>query len=202
MNLSVLDRNFSTLPGGSFLMIIFIIRGFRIFSIFFTFQRPIQILKEADKGHTPFSQFVCSSFFCTENIPQDLQKKFYDLANFRHSLFKVVRVRKNGVILKDIFAGDKIHVIDSAREMLFQCLPCGAVYQGFLFHMDGKIHLSQGLLLHPPSVSRLIARTVRRLEGDYSFNQMKYMANLARLNLNHIRHTKSDAKKVYAQLEV
>ena len=191
-------QEFFTLTGRIFPDDYFYHQRISYFLDFFTFQRPIQgKLRENDQANTPFKQFVCSPYFNSQNISEALQKKFYDLANFRHSLFKVSKVKKNCLILKDLFANEKIEISDPHKKVLFQGLPPGSVYQGFIFTVDEKICLSQGLLLHPPSVSSFITRTVNKLKKNPPFNQMKYLAQLAKLNLNYIRHSKKDAKKIY-----
>jgi len=193
-------QEFFTLTGRIFPDDYFYHQRIAYFLDFFTFQRPVQgKFRENDQASTPFKKFVCSPFFNAKNLTEVQQKKFYDLANFRHSLFKIIKVKKSKLGLKDLFAEDKFEVSDPLNKILFQGLPPNSVYQGFIFNINEKIYLSQGLLLHPASASRIIVRSVNKLKKDPPFNQMKYLAKLAKQNLNYIRHKKAEAKTIYSQ---
>lgn len=168
---------------------------------FFTFQRPICLNSEDLHHYTPFNRFICSSFFDQENFSEHIQRKFYDLANFRHSLFKVIRIRKSGFTLKDIFSDENIDILDPSRKLLSQRMPLNALYQGFIFNLDNTIFLSQGLFLHPPSATQIITSTVNKLKKSPPLNQVEYLTKLAKLQLNHIRHPKLKTRQIYGQLK-
>lgn len=166
---------------------------------FFTFQRPIQgKLHTNDGGFTPFSNFLESQFFGKNKKSSLLKQKFTDLGNFKHSLFMILKVNKNKMILRDLFDKEKIE-FGKNHHFFFNGFAYGAIFQGFIFRLASSPHISQGVILHPPNVSRIIRKSIRQLKKEQNPDHLKLMANLAKHHLNFMRQRFGDSKKIYSQ---
>ncbi|MFK7822933.1 MAG: hypothetical protein AB8G05_02165 [Oligoflexales bacterium] len=167
---------------------------------FFTFQRPIQgELRENDEGFTPFSNFLDSQFFDHDRQLSSLKQRFTDLGNFKHSLFMILKVSKYKMVLRDLFDKEKIE-FGKNHHFIFNGFAYGAIFQGFIFRLTSSPHISQGVILHPPNVSRIIRKSVRLLKKDQNPDKLKLMSRLAKQHLNFVRQRFGDSKKIYTQL--
>ncbi|NRA43450.1 MAG: hypothetical protein HRU09_00695 [Oligoflexales bacterium] len=167
---------------------------------FFTFQRPIQgMLRENDGGFTPFSHFLDSEFFGKSKKFSALKERFIDLGNFKYSLFMILKVNKNKMILRDLFDKEKIE-FGKNHHFIFNGFSYGAIFQGFIFHLASAPQISRGVILHPPNVSRIIRKSIRQLKKDQNPDKLKLMSRLAKQHLNFVRQRFGDSKKIYSQV--
>lgn len=165
---------------------------------YFIFQRPLLgSLQENDLVKTPFGDFLDSEE-CLK-LPQDLniKQKFHDLKNFQHSIYKILKLNKGKMYLRDLFTKEKLEIFDEHHN--FRGFFKGSLIQGFMFNFRNSTHISQGLIIHPPTVLRFVKASINRVKKQTNYDKMKILSNLAKQNLNLIRQRHQDPKKVYSQ---
>src|SRR5690606_37505465 len=87
---------------------------------YFTFVRPIQgSLRENDQGSTPYKIFMASPYLLENQASELVCRRFAALENFRHSLFQIVKISKNRMVLRDLLDRQKFE-IRSDNRIFFQ----------------------------------------------------------------------------------
>ena len=164
---------------------------------FFTFQRKIK-KGQTSEEETPFEQFIKSKF--VNKIKKDqLVESFKQLDDYRHSLFYVSKVSSNKLTLKDLFTKEKIE-IGQHYHLFFEGFVPKSIIQGFIFNTKTIPYISQGVLTHPPNVTRIIRKIIKKLKPGESSQEYSLFTKLAKINLDIYKMRTQDSKKLYSQL--
>jgi hypothetical protein len=165
---------------------------------FFLFERSID-KEESMNGHllasTPYEVF-CSVLEMSHVPKLEIVERLRRLGDFRHSLFLIDRVHPQGLVVKDLISRQKILVSAKAQES-FRALRRSQVIQGFLFHIGENFQLSPGIILHPPSASKILQRYIRLIEKEHIVGRIRLLTKLAYINVKYIRLKHVDPKITY-----
>ena len=160
---------------------------------YFVFQRPVS--KEKNSA-TPYHVFLQSQFLKERDIHPHKLEQLKELTSFVHSLFSIKRKKKSSMVVKNLFNNEVIELFDGFNQSLAG-FSSGSVIQGFTFNLAGKYILSNGILLHPKSVTRTISKIVRNHIKSNNSSNIKILSSLAKKNLNIQRHRHIEDKKIY-----
>jgi hypothetical protein len=72
------------------------------------------------------------------------------------------------------------------------------VFQGFLFGAVSSVFMSQGLIVHPRSATKVILKMLKSAQKVPGFHASAMLTRLANLQLRAIRHAHVDAKAIYS----
>lgn len=123
------------------------------------------------------------------------------IQNFTHSLFKVAKALKKGLVLSDLCSKDRI-IIQKQSDELFDGMERGNIFQGFVFHIKGNPVLSHGLIFHPIRSHRILLKSLKDSKKNGDFERLSYLSRYARLQLKHGRLRHVDPRIVYADIQI
>lgn len=168
---------------------------------YFIFERKMNVAKQAAGTEasfkTPFEHFIESDYFARTIANRNWVGRFLDLEKFIHSLFLIERNSSKRLRIQDLLTGARFE-FPSNESLVFRGFDPGIVLQGYVFAIGNAFELSQGLILHPPQVYRVIKKNLKKERKDPNFDHMKHLTTLAKKNLAFIRHKNLDARKIYA----
>lgn len=166
---------------------------------YFIFERPFSggLDPQAVKP-SAFHSFLSSDYFISLKFQERLANRFNQLESFQHSLFQITKVAKGRMTIKNLFTKDKV-VIFNEEEFFFRGFAKGWIIQGFLFHI-GSVHiLSQGMVLHPPQVLKLVKKMVGGWKKKNEQDHFPLLSQLARNNLAYLRHRNIPILQIYSR---
>lgn len=145
---------------------------------------------------TPYESFMERLLDRGDEVPADVRRRFGELASFRHSLFEIVKVQEKSVVIQDLIMPGKLTAVARAGET-FRGLEKKTIFQGFVFQMDDKLHLSHGLVLHPPKATRVLRRLLKLAQKGENFARKTFLCKTASLQVRFLRHRHVDPKTLY-----
>ena len=157
---------------------------------YFIFQRPLESSVPSIANESPYEAF--------RNKSDGVKEDDCDVIGFVHSLFQVTRISGLGILLKDLFSGEKI-LCRYYESGSFHGFAKKDIFQGFIYKLEDKNLLSRGLVFHPPEVSRLIKSYIKKIRKGDQYEQLRGLSRLARQQLRHLRHSHVKPKKIYNQ---
>ena len=156
---------------------------------FFIFQRPLETSDDVFSFQTPFQAF------CLEGPG----KGRVFVLQYRLSLYKILRIKKSEIVLKDLFLDKKL-AVTVLSKMSCRGLQKGDYFQGFVYtSTEGKI-LSKGLIFHPFDVIGIIKSRIKKIGKEDHWEHLRVLSLLAKQQLRHFRHSHVHPKVIYDQL--
>lgn len=155
---------------------------------FFLFQRPLAVANPALAGMTPI-QAYCELFASDRGWP---------LKDARHSLFSVQKVKEQEMYIVDMLCDEK-YTISKRENETFRGVTKKQVFQGFVYVESTRNLLSRGLVFHPTEAVSGIKKFLKRAKKERGFDEMNFLARLARQQLRQLRHRHVDPKLIYAE---
>lgn len=168
----------------------------------FLFERPISGLGRtyAVTGMIPYQLFISKALNDT-TIDERTKVIISSLAQARHSLFQVQKVRPSTMIIKDLLIPQKIQISAKSDES-YRAFNTGTVFQGFIFRLPEACHLGSGLIIHPNRAKAIIRRYITAAKINGATPEYPLLCKLATLQLKQLRHQHVDAKIIYQSLFV
>lgn len=158
------------------------------FTDFFLFQRPLAVANPALAGMTPL-QAYCELFVMDQAWP---------LKDVRHSLFYVQKVKEQEMQIIDLLCDDK-YTITKRENETFRGVAKKQVFQGFVYVSGSRNLLSRGLVFHPKEAVSGIKKFLKKVRKERGFDEMNFLARLARQQLRQLRHRHVDPKLIYSE---
>lgn len=122
-----------------------------------------------------------------------------ELRGFRHSIYEVVSVEKTHATFKDLLTNEKIEVHARAGES-FGWIARKDCFQTHLYEWGDKLHLSEGIIGHPPAVRRIILKRIKVFKKDGRRSPGDFLLRLAFAKLKHLRLKTMNIAKVYSEI--
>ena len=148
----------------------------------FIFERPLDNFNRI----TPFLEHL------------ELECSTTEVDGFTHSLFKILRIRPDHILLKDLFSEKKLRV-DKQELELFEGISKGDMFQGILLHQGQVTYLSRGLIFHPAKAHKIIQSRLKEEKKSQRYGKDQILFALARQQLKHTRLKHVDPKIVYQE---
>lgn len=145
---------------------------------------------------TPYETFMERLLARGDDVPSDVRRRLGELSSFRHSLFEIGKVQEKSVVIQDLITPAKLTAVARTGET-FRGLERKTVFQGFVFELDGKLHLSQGLILHPPKATKIVRRLLKLAQKSDNFTRRGFLCRMASYQVKHLRHRHVDPKALY-----
>jgi hypothetical protein len=163
----------------------------------FLFERPISGAGRTASltGMIPYQLFVRRAVDISP-IDEKTKVVIASLAQARHSLFQVEKVRASSLVVKDLLIPQKILITAKADET-YRAFDSGTIFQGFVFRLPETCHLGSGLIIHPYRAKAMIRRHIKLSRKSGSTAERPLLCKLATLQLRHLRHRHVDAKTIY-----
>ena len=158
-------------------------RRMTLFTDHFLFERSIESDKRASHM-TPYELW-------SETFPKKKVVK-----GFRHSIFKILKSRDNTLSVCDILDGSKI-ILHGETEKSFLGMDRNMLIQGFIFHLQTGIYLSEGTIFHPKSSLTNIKRSIKFSQKNRTFEENRFLATTAKIQLKNIRHNNIASNHIY-----
>jgi hypothetical protein len=153
---------------------------------YFVFQRIIEAAAAEYRGLTPFQAF--------SRYQDDSSGSKCGIGNFRHSLFKVLRLGPD-MAIKDMLTNQKYTVFKREHET-FEGMNKKSLFQGFLYINEENNFLSYGLVAHPNGCEKVIQAYLKAAQKAY-VDEIAILSRLAILHLRFLRHPRIQAKTIY-----
>lgn len=161
---------------------------------YFIYERPFHERK------TPFELFLGAGVLESIPVTYEVQRAFERLAVLGHSLYKIKKIDHDKMILVDALESRIVYEVRGEKSF-FGGFEEGLYIQCFVFPLGGAFCLSQGVLFHPKSCMRVIAKYLAEVQKDNpTFKKTDVLFPLARRNLDLLRHRNLEAKVVYSWL--
>ena len=129
-----------------------------------------------------------------EHILRRLVDELVRLAGFRHSVFRLERLRRGQAIVKDLIQPLSFQITAGPAES-FLGLGKWNLLQGFVFPVRSGYRLSKGLIVHPEAATRAITTFLRSVAGHEE--RKVALGRLATTQIRYLRHRHVDAQKIY-----
>lgn len=142
------------------------------------------------KGHMQTPLMVCGIQRDLRLTDEDLQI-IEILKKTRHSLFEIVKVKKNEIILKDIFKNEKI--IISSDQHIFE-FDEKELFEARVVEISGKNYFLKGFCFHPESAQKFILSEVKVYQKNPDLNPADFMLRLIKMRykFEQYRHVKPE----------
>ena len=121
------------------------------------------------------------------------------ISGFRHSIFYITRITKQSMTIKDIILENKIKISRRPEEH-FLGVEKKSTFQGYIYTLGDENFLSRGLLFHPNECRRFLQKQTKIYRKSSSFDEMKFLNAIARLQLKYLRHPHVSCVKIYKDL--
>lgn len=165
------------------------------------FNRAGMIFSDDENYHHLMSYFLNAFLFETELPDRSTPFSSFRGSNllpnlidgYAHSLYKILKVKPDFLLIKDLVSNKKIRVGKQEGEV-FEGIAKGDIFQGFILLQGPFIFLSRGLIFHPKEAHKTILRMVKGSRGTEAL-----LFQLARLQLKHRRLKHVDPKLVYSE---
>lgn len=144
----------------------------------------------AATGLTPLQYYL---EYNANTLPQDILQGYRELEDNLHSLFELVKFSKNRALLRDLMSRKK-HLVEGAEEM--DSMERGDLFNSRIFTHGGKEYLSNYLLLHPYSVSKLIRSEARKVRKAKE-NPKPFLFRLLFFHSRWEQFSQMDVNKIY-----
>lgn len=113
------------------------------------------------------------------------------LKKHQHSVYEFIKLKKDEIILKDLFKNEKIsvthdqHIFNFDEKEFFECR---------LVEIDGKKFFLKGFCFHPESAQKFIIDEIKtyRKNPDLNFSEMMMRLNKMRYKFEQYRHVKPE----------
>lgn len=131
---------------------------FNAFHNWYILERPL--LKN---GLTPLEYFLQQS---ADSMPEEKLASYRELADNIHSVFELVKFNKSAALLRDLMEGKKYLVKEAG---LLESMEKGDIFNSRLFLHGEQYHLTNYVILHPPTVYKSIkanAKKLRKAKGE------------------------------------
>lgn len=163
----------------------------------FLFERPISGAgrTRALTGMIPYQLFI-SRISDDSVVNERIKLVMASLAQVRHSLFKVIKVRSSMLSVEDLLIPQKFGITAKSDET-YRAFNVGTIFQGFVFRLPETCHLGSGLIIHPNRAKRLISHHIKLAKKNGSPPEHLLLCKLATLQLRHVRHRHVDAQAIY-----
>ncbi len=158
------------------------------FTDFFLFQSPLSVANPALAGMTPLQAYC--ELFVEDNV--------WPLKDVRHSLFCVQKVKEQEMHIVDMLCDDK-YTITKRENETFRGVTKKQVFQGFVYIAGSRNLVSRGLVFHPEEAISGIKKYLKKAKKERGFDEMTFLARLARQQLRHLRHRHVDPKLIYSE---
>jgi hypothetical protein len=159
-------------------------RRMSYFVDYFIFNRPVPHHK--DLTETPFQMYRAQNSLSEG-----------DIQSATHSLFNVSRVSDQGLVIRDLIAGEKYRIARGAQSS-FEGITKKDLFQGFLYDLGTTKLLSRGLIFHPPASHALIRKELKSELKKDSFAVEPLLSRFAKQQLRHLRHLHVNPKVFYS----
>lgn len=113
------------------------------------------------------------------------------LKNARHSLFELIKVKKDEIQLKDLFKNEKVSV--SADQHVFE-FDEKEFFEARLVEIGGKKFFLKGFCFHPESAQKFILSEVKVYQKNPDLDPADFMLRLVKMRykFEQYRHVKPD----------
>jgi len=181
------SEEFYNLTGKVFHGDTFYDRRMNLFQDFYLFER------EAE-GATPFA--ILSTAIDRLPIDEQIKARIRLLADHRHSLFEILKVKPQLLVVRDLAVGDKLKIAAKPGEE-FDGFSKKELFQGFLFRLGQSWSMSCGILVHPLRATKVIKSAFRKKRKSPTFDVRSEVYRLARQQVRYLRHQHVDARTIY-----
>lgn len=142
------------------------------------------------KGHMQTPLMVCS-------IQRELRLSEEDeqvieiLKKARHSLFEIVKVKKDEITLKDLFKNEKVTV--NADQHIFE-FDEKEIFEARIVELGEKKYFLKGFCFHPESAQKFILAEVKVYQKNPDLDPSDFMLRLVKMRykFEQYRHVKPD----------
>jgi hypothetical protein len=145
---------------------------------------------------TPYERFLQVVEQRGSEISDAVLRRLKVLGDFRHSVFQLLKVDPQTIVLQDLLNDTRVTVSARPGET-FRGLERKTLIQGFVFMMGETNHLSHGLILHPAKTTRVVKKLLKQAQKSESFSRKTVLSRLASLQVRHLRHRHVDPKTIY-----
>ncbi|MFK7873203.1 MAG: hypothetical protein AB8C84_08540 [Oligoflexales bacterium] len=160
-----------------------------------SFARPVADEYTA-QGRTPLED-VLENAPIREHISDENIKKLKILREYRHSLFGVEKVQKEGIIVRDLLEDQEKLFLRKNWAGNIGGYSKGCVLQGFIFPIEGVWQMSNGVLEHPKVAHNWIVKKIKESKKLKDYRQMRILSEFARKHLNSGRWRHENVLELY-----
>jgi len=140
-------------------------------------------------GQTPVAMAVDSQFIeSVEGLTQSI-----------HSLFEFIKLKGSDVHIRDVITGEKYVIKDSPVTIGFDK---NELFEARLIPLEGTYCFSKAFCFHPPQVTKIILKEVKKLKkaAKEEFEELKeqLLVRLFKLRYKHEQYKHLDAREIYS----
>lgn len=145
------------------------------------------VLKDGTAGPSPYAAFRTAH----PEAPSEI-------VNVRHSIFRVTKISKEGLVIEDCLTQNKIKVQERFPNN-FLAIKKGDTFQGFIYVLGERNLLSNGLIFHPADAYKYIKSLIKRAKKAGTLKESTLIYEMAKTQLRFHRHPHVRAKIIYSQ---
>jgi hypothetical protein len=157
-----------------------------IFTDWYLFERDLQGYDLPPINHALRDEIIAFS---------EKEKRYIEeLRSTVHSIFQVLKVHPEEMLVKDLFSKKKIKLHTMPTTPL---LSKSDIFEGRTLPHQGNHFLSNGICIHPVAAKRFITKKIKQLRYRDRGRQKEFILELADMKLKHTRFHHIDIKYIY-----
>jgi hypothetical protein len=127
-------------------------------------------LADVFSGATVFELFLLNA---QTTLSLEDMSRYEQLRSVRQSLFRVEKVKEDGLVVTDLLVGDRI-LVSQLPQYGFDGFNVGSIFQGRTLFFTGRNYFTGAFVFHPKEVTELIVKLTR----DFLKNVPKCLAKI------------------------
>ncbi len=126
----------------------------------------------------------------------DKKKVFSDLSQSFSSVFEMVKVRDDEVVVKDLFDNESYVVESVENARTFQK---GDIFQARLVTLEDKVVFSMAFLFHPKEAKAYLKKEIKKMKKAGGANKKELMLRLALMKHRSEQYPHIDVSHIYSE---
>lgn len=135
----------------------------------------------------------------TFEIFQNKSTPLTSLSTGVHSIFQVIRVSQEKLVLKDLIANVSYEVAARPGES-FRGIERGQVIQGFIYIVGSQKYLSKGVMTHPKSATAIIKKLAKKHSKSNKYTTKDILATIASFLVKNQRLAHVETRTIYKEI--
>lgn len=132
----------------------------------------------------------------TKNLEDEKKKVFESLGNSFSSVFELIKIRDDEVVIKDLFDKETYVVEEIENPKIFQK---GDIFQARLVPLDDKILFSMAFLFHPKEAKGYLKKEIKKIKNLKGEHKKELMLRLALMKHRSEQYPHIDVSHIYSE---
>ena len=127
-------------------------------------------------------------------IERDFVPVYKALTEFKHSIYELVKVRTDSIVIRDLGNGEKYDVDNAGGRLGFSR---GDLFEARIIPVEDNFFFANGFCFHPKGATKFIESQMKKVRGEDVMQRVKILMSLAQMKSKHQRFPHIDLNYIY-----